>query len=385
MPLSQSPLQPAVVLVDGARTPFLRSGGAYADLIAYDLAREAVSGLLARSGLDPAELGAVILGTVVQNPATSNVARDASLAAGVPNTVPAHTVTMACISSSRAVADAALLLHAGQAEVVLAGGVEVLSDVPIGFKKNVRRRFFESRKYKTPLEYRKFLQGLKPSDLLPQAPAIAEFSTGETMGESADKLAAAFGVSREAQDAYALASHRRAAQAWAAGHLASEVLPVAAPPDFTPRTRDDTVRADSSLEKLAALDPAFVRPFGTVTAGNSSPLTDGAAAVLLMRADKAESLGLTPRAVVRDFVFVAQDPGEELLLGPAYAVPKLLDRAGLTYADLDVIEIHEAFAGQVLAVLEALSSDRFAREKLGRSGRVADPDMAKINAWGGSL
>lgn len=363
----------------------MRAGSEYLEMLSYDLARGILKGLLVRSGLEPTRVDAVILGTVVQNPQTSNVARDAALGAGFPSGVPAHTVTMACISSSRAIADGMNLLTSGRAQVVVAGGVESLSDVPIGFRKEVRQRFFESRKYRNPLDYRKFLRGLSPSDLLPQAPAIAEYSTGETMGESADKLAAAFGVSRRAQDEYALRSHRLAAEATEAGRLAKEIHPTTVPPVFKALMSDNTIRTDTSLEKLAGLEPVFVRPFGTVTAGNSSPLTDGAATTLLMTEARALELGHKPLAYLRDYLFVAQDPGDELLLGPAYAVPELLDRCGLTFADLDVIEIHEAFAGQVLAVLQALESDRFAQEKLGRSKRVAAVELQRVNAWGGSI
>ncbi|MEJ2359025.1 MAG: thiolase family protein [Deinococcales bacterium] len=374
-----------VAVVDGSRIPFLRAGGGYASLIAYDLARMAVRGLLDRAQLDAARLDAVILGSVVQNPATSNVARDAALAAGVPERTPAYTVTMACISANRAIADAGMMIAAGQADTVLAGGVEMLGDVPIGFTREVRRRFFETRKYKSALDWRRFFAGLKPSELMPQPPAIAEYSTGETMGRSADRLAAAFGIARGDQDAYALRSHQGAAHARSEGLLGAEITPVAVPPGFDALEADDGIREDTSLERLAKLGPAFVKPFGTVTAGNSSPLTDGAAATLLMDEERARADGRRVRARVRDFVFVAQDPGDELLLGPAYAVPRLLERNGLSWSDLDVVEIHEAFAGQVLAVLAALESDAFARERLGREERVARVDLDRVNPWGGSV
>jgi acetyl-CoA acyltransferase len=375
----------SVVWVDGVRTPFLRSGSDYADLIAYDLAREALKAVLVRNNLAGEDVDGVVMGTVVQNASTPNIARDAALGAGLPNTTVAHTVTMACISANQAIAQAVDRLRLGQAQLMLAGGVEMLSDIPVGFSKEVRKRFFESRKYKNALEWRKFVQGLSASDLLPTAPAIAEFTTGEVMGESADKLAASFGISREQQDAYALRSHQLAAKATEQGWLEAEIAPVSVPPNFKPISRDNTFRADTSLEKLAALKPAFIKPFGTVTAGNSSPLTDGAAVSLLMTKGRADDLGLSAKAVVHDYIFVAQDPKDELLLGPAYAVPKLLERNKLSFADLDVIEIHEAFAGQVLAVIAALESDSFAQEKLGLSERVASVDMAKINTWGGSL
>lgn len=374
-----------VVWLDGVRTPFLRSGSEYAELIAYDLAREVIKAALVRHNLSGSEIDGVVLGTVVQNPETPNVARDAALGAGLPKAVVAHTVTMACISANQAIAQALNLLKLGQAQLMLAGGVEMLSDIPIGFSKEVRKRFFESRKYKNALEWRKFIQGLSASELLPKAPAIAEFTTGEVMGESADKLAASFGISREQQDAYALRSHQLASQASEAGYLADEIAPMCLPPSFKPINRDNTIRADSTLEKLAALKPAFIKPFGTVTAGNSSPLTDGAAVTLLATRAHAEALGLSPKAALRDYLFVAQDPGDELLLGPAYAVPKLLARNGLRLSDIDVIEIHEAFAGQVLAVFAALESDRFAQQKLGLSERVGSVELDKVNRWGGSL
>ena len=254
------------MLVDGCRVPFRRSGTDYTDLIAYDLARSVLKGLLTRSGLEPSCVERVIMGAVVQNAATSNVAREAALGAGLPHHVPAHTVTMACISANQAIAGAADLIRTGEAEVVIAGGTETLSDVPLQFPKELRKRLFEARKYKSPLEYRKLVAGMAPSDLLPRAPAIAEYSTGETMGESADKLAAAFGVSRREQDEYALRSHHLAAQATREGKLEDEITPAVLPPDFEPLTQDNTFR-ESSLEKLATLPPVFVKPFGTVTAG----------------------------------------------------------------------------------------------------------------------
>lgn len=375
----------SVALIDAARLPFTRAGSEYRDLVAYDLARTVIGGLLGRAGFDPAELDMVVMGTVVQNVATSNVARDAALAAGVPDRAPAHTVTMACISSNRAIADAVLAIQAGHAGAALAGGVEMLGDVPVGFSREVRRRLFDARRYRTAGQWLEFFRGLPPRELLPKPPAIAEFSTGESMGESADRLAAAFGVTREEQDAYALRSHRGAVRAQAEGYLAAEIVPVVVPPRSNVVERDNGVRADTSLEKLAALPPAFVKPFGTVTAGNASPLTDGAAAVLVMDEERAKADGHSVRARVRDFTFVAQDPGDELLLGPAYAVPRLLERNGVALADIDVFEIHEAFAGQVLAVLRALASDAFGREKLGLPGAFGSVDLDKVNPWGGSV
>ena len=374
----------AVVLVDGCRIPFMRSGTDYVDLTSYDLGRMALKGLLTRTGLDPAQVDRVVMGSVVQNVHTANVAREAALGAGFANTIPAFTVSMACISSNQAVTAGVDLIGSGQADIVVAGGTETASDVPIQFKRSVRKKLIASRKFKGPGDYLKVIRTLRPSDLLPEVPAIAEYSTGETMGQSADGLAAMFGVSREAQDEYALRSHQKAAQARDDGHLGRDIVPALVPPDFAPLTADNGIRDDTSMEKLRTLRPAFHKPFGTVTAGNASFLTDGASATLLMAEETARALGYTPKAILRHYTYVAQDPGTELLLGPAYAIPTVLDAAGLTLDDLDVIELHEAFAGQVLAVLAALDSKTFA-EKTGRTQVVGAVPMEKLNTWGGSL
>lgn len=373
-----------VVLVDGCRLPFLRSGTAYVDQSAYDLGRMALQGLLTRTGIDAARVDRVIMGSVVQNVHTTNVAREAALGAGFPNSVPAVTVTMACISSNQAVTSAAELIRSHQADVVVAGGTETLSDVPILFKRSVRKKLIEARKYKSAVDYMRLIRRLRPGDLLPEVPSIAEYSTGETMGQSADQLAAMFGVSREAQDAYALRSHECAARARDDGRLALDIAPAMIPPTFEPILVDNGIRDDTSLEKLQALKPAFHKPYGTVTAGNASFLTDGASATLLMAEETALALGYQPRAYLRHYTYVAQDPGRELLLGPAYAIPQVLDAAGLAFGDIDVIELHEAFAGQVLAVLNALEASSFA-ERMGRSTPVGPMPMEKVNTWGGSL
>ncbi len=374
-----------MVVVAGGRLPFSRAGTEYRDLVSYDLARMALAGVLQKAAVAASEIDQVVMGSVIQNVATSNVARDAALAAGVPDGVPAHTVTVACISANRAIADAALAVATGHADAALAGGVEMLGDVPVGFDRDVRRRLFDSRRYKGLKDWGPFFKGLKLRKLLPQAPAIAEFTTGESMGQSADRLAARFGVTREQQDAYALRSHQGAAAAQAAGRFGPELISVTVPPKGAVISADSGVRADSSLEQLARLKPAFVKPFGTVTAGNASPLTDGAAAVVLMAEEEAVLQGRVPLARIVDFNFVAQDPGDELLMGPAYAAPRLLARNGLTLADIDVVEIHEAFAGQVLAVLAAWASPDFGRSRLGASGAFGEVDMARVNPWGGSI
>ena len=374
-----------VVLVDGGRIPFQRSGTGYADQMAYDLGRMAIEGLIGRSPVKASQLDRVIMGTVIQDINTSNVARESALGAGVPDTVPAHTVTMACISSNQAITNAVEMIRSGQAEIILAGGTETMSDIPIRLKKKLRQKLLEARKYKSPTDWLKFFKGLSPSDFLPEIPSISEFSTGETMGESCDRMAAHFGISREEQDKFALRSHRLAAKATNEGLLDDELLPASVPPDFEPITRDNTFREDTSMEKLEKLSPAFIKPHGTITAGNSSSFTDGASATLIMAEETARHLGLQPKAYLRQYTYVAQDPEDELLLGPAYATPQLLDGMGLSLEDIDVFELHEAFAGQVLTVLKALDSDKFARENLGRDNKVGEIPMDKLNLWGGSL
>ena len=373
------------VIIDGARIPFLRSGTHYNNLMAYDLGRMAVAGLIQRNPVDPADINRVIMGTVIQEVKTSNVARESALGAGIPKTVPAFTTTMACISSNQAIASGVDLIRSGQAKIILAGGTETMSDIPVRFKKKFRQNLLAARKYKSPLEFLKFFKGLGFKDYLPELPAVAEFTTGEVMGESADRMAARFGISREDQDAYAMRSHHLAAKATKDGLLDDEIIPAKVPPSFEVIKHDNGFREDTSMEKLAKLKPAFIRPHGTVTAGSSSFFTDGASACFIMEEQTALNLGLTPKAYLREYNFVAQDPADELLMGPAYATPKVLDQMNLTLKDVDVFELHEAFAGQVLAVLAALNSDEFAKGSLNRTSKVGEIPMDKLNTMGGSL
>lgn len=373
------------VLVDGGRIPFLRSGTNYNDLMAYDLGRMAIKGLLARSPLNPETIDRVIMGNVIQEVKTSNIARESALGAGIPKTIPAFTTTMACISSNQAVASGVDLIRSGQAKIILAGGVETMSDIPVRFKKKFRQNILAARKYKSPLEFLKFFKGLGFKDYLPELPAVAEFTTGEVMGESADRMAARFGISRNDQDEYAMRSHHLAAKATKEGLLDEEIFPASVPPKFEVVRHDNGFREDTSMEKLAKLKPAFIKPHGTVTAGSSSFFTDGASACFIMEEQTALALGLKPKAYLREYNFVSQDPAEELLMGPAYATPKVLNQMRLELDDIDVFELHEAFAGQVLAVLAALNSDTFAKESLGRDKKVGEIPMEKLNTMGGSL
>ncbi len=374
-----------VVIIDGARTPFLKSGTNYMDLMSYQLGQFAIKGLLVKTGLDPQLVDRVIMGTVISNIKTSNVAREAAITAGVPNTTPCHTVTQACISANRAIATACAEIMIGQADIIIAGGVDSTSDTPIGYKKSMRKKLFKAQKLKTFGDTLKFGLSLRPSDFAPERPRVAEYSTNRVMGEDCDIMAARFKVSREEQDHFAIRSHQLAAKAHEEGHLPKEIVPVSLSPKFKTISKDNGIRPDSNYEKISKLRPAFDKKFGTLTAANSSFLTDGAAVSLLMAEEKAAELGLQPKAEVVDFVFTGQDLKEELLLGPTYATAKILEKNNMTLADFDVIEFHEAFAGQILANINALASDDFAKKHLGREKAVGKINMDKFNLWGGSL
>jgi len=374
-----------VVFVEGGRTPFLRAQTEFKSLSAYDLGRIAISGLINKTKLDGEAVDHLWYGNVIQDINTSNVAREASLAAGLPDNIPATTVSMACISSNVALTSAVNAIASGQINCAIVGGVEVMSDIPIRFRKKFRQKLLETQKYRGPGDWLGFLKGLRPSDLLPEIPSISEFSTGETMGQSCDKMCAKYGVTREEQDAFALRSHLRAAKASDVGQLESEIFPVPTKNGEQLIKDDNGIRRDSTMEKLSSLRPAFVKPHGTVTAGNASFLTDGASAALVMEKEEALKLGYKPKAIIRSYSYVAQRPGDELLIGPAKAVPLVLDEMKLTMDDIDVFEFHEAFAGQVVTVLKALGSDEFAKDRLGRKAKVGEVPMKKLNTHGGSL
>jgi acetyl-CoA acyltransferase len=346
----------------------------------------AVRELTARADLDPAEVDELVFGIVVPSIQAPNVAREVGLAAGLPPTVPAYTVGRACASSSQAITSGAESIARGYADVVVAGGVEVLSDVPMLLSRRLRDRLIAASKARSLTGKAGAIASIRPSDLAPVVPAIAEPSTGETMGESAERMARENGISREEQDRWALRSHQLAAQGTADGRLKEEIVPTYVPPRFEDVVVDDNgIRTDTSLEKLAALPPVFDRRYGTVTAGNASPLTDGASAVLLMGEDTVEALGSEPLGYIRSWAYTALAPSAQLLQGPAYAAPVALDRAGVTMQDIELWEMHEAFAAQVLSNLQALDSDEFARRELGRDHRVGILDESCINVMGGSI
>jgi acetyl-CoA acyltransferase len=373
------------VIVAGLRTPFARSGTVLRDVAAVQMARHIARELLYRSGLDGNLVDEVIFGQVIPSVLVPNVAREVSLLPQFPKTIPAYSVNRACASAAQAITNAHDQILLGHADVILAGGVESLSDIPILHSKRMSQILVAAGKARSLGQRLKFFASVRLRDLVPVSPAIAEPSTGESMGQSAEKMAKENGISRDAQDRLALLSHQRAAAGTADGRLTAEIAPWFGGPGMDEVTiGDNGIRTDTSLEALAQLKPVFDRRYGSVTAGNASPLTDGAAAVLLMSEDKARALGYRPLAAIRSYAVAAVDPGWQLLMGPAFAVPKALDRAGITWKELGLVEIHEAFAAQVLSNTQAWASKAWA-EKLGRSAPVGEVDWERTNVMGGSI
>ncbi|MGE0492801.1 MAG: acetyl-CoA C-acyltransferase [Vulcanimicrobiota bacterium] len=374
-----------VVIVDGVRTPFVKAYTDFKDMTTVDLAKTATRELLERTELDPEEIDEVIMGCVLPSVHAPNLAREVVLALGLPARIGGFTLGRACASSAQAVITAAEGILAGEYSVVIAGGAESMSNVPVPYSKNVVDSLMALQKAKTIPGRLKALTSINLDALLPTPPSIAESATGKTMGQHAEMMARKNKISRTAQDELALASHQRAAAAAEAGKTGEEVVTVYPAPAFSPVDNDNFVRGDTSLEKLGELKPAFDKRYGTLTAGNSSGLTDGAAVVLVMSESKAKELGFEPLAVVRSWSTCSLDPADQLLLGPALAIPEALDKAGLGLEEMDLIDLHEAFAAQVLSVTQALESVDFARERLGRDEPVGKIDREKLNVNGGSI
>jgi acetyl-CoA acyltransferase len=375
-----------VAIVDGCRTPFTKSATAFQHMDVLDLAAAAAGELIARTGIAGDEIDMAIFGSVLPLLHAPNLGREVVFRCSLPEHIPGSAVSLACASSNRAIASAAEAILVGQAEVVLAGGAESLSNVPIRFSDAAAHRFVELSKAKSLPQKASVISKLRPKDLAPVPPAIAEYTTGMTMGQAAEKMAKENDISRRAQDEIALLSHQRAAAATVEGRFAEQVVPTFPPPGYKEAVLvDNGVRHDSEMEKLAALPPVFDKRFGTITAANASPITDGGAAVLLMSEDKAKALGYEPLGYVRSWAWASIDPATQLLQGPAYAAPRALDAAGLTLADMDLVEMHEAFAAQVLSNMKALASKKFAKDELGRSAPVGEVDLERFNVNGGSI
>ena len=374
-----------VALVAGVRTPFAKAGTAFKSISAIDLGKLCVAELLQRTNLDGKEVQALVFGTVIPSVIAPNIAREVSLMPLLPKGVQAFTVSRACASANQAITDAADQIALGNLDVAIAGGSESLSNIPILHSQGMAETLVAASKAKSLAARLKIFARLRPRDFVPITPAIAEPTTGETMGQSAEKMAKLNAITREEQDHFALRSHRLAAAGTADGRLTAEIMPVYVPPKFeSVLTSDNGIREDTSYEQLAALRPVFDRQYGSVTAGNSSPLTDGGACMLLMNEEKAKTLGYTPLGIIRSYAYAALDPGEQLLQAPVLAAPVALKRAGLRLQDVDLVEMHEAFAAQVLSNLKGFESKAWA-ERAGFSEPVGEVDRAKLNVMGGSI
>lgn len=375
-----------VAIVAGLRTPFAKQWSAYREVSTLDLANIVVAEMLQRIDLDPHEIQQVVYGQVIPSVETPNIAREIVLATGMPRDIDAYSVSRACATSYQSTVNVAESIMAGTIDTGVAGGADSASNVPITVSKPLADSLVAATKARSIGERMQAFAGLRPRDLAPVPPAIKEFSTGLTMGESAEKMAKENHITREAQDEFAHRSHSLAAKAWAEGKFDDEVMEVFVPNRFKEEIREDNlIRKDTAIEKYAKLKPAFDRKHGTVTAGNSSPLTDGASALVLMREDKAKAHGFDVLGFIRSYAFAALDPAGQLLMGPSYASPIALDRAGVKVSDLDLIDMHEAFAAQILSNTQAFESKEWAEKHLGRSEKIGDIDWDKFNVTGGSL
>lgn len=374
------------VIVAGLRTPFVKAGTAFRTLSTLDLAAACVNELMERIPLDQGQVDQVVFGAVVVDVAGPNIAREVVLRTGFPASVDAYSVSRACATSTQAIVNGAMAIEAGDADVVIAGGADSLSRPPIMYDEAVVDALMAANAAKDlPSKVRAFAT-VRPKDLAPRPPALADLSSGLTMGDAAEKMARENGISRHQQDTYTLGSHHKAVEAWDKGVFDDEVMPLPIPPGYETTVATDGIpRADTTMDKLAALKPVFDRRYGTVTAGNSSPLTDGAAAVVLVDEATADRLGMEPLASVRSWGFAALDPSWQMLMGPAFATPVALQRAGLTLADIDVVDMHEAFAAQMLSNLEAFASPQWAQRHLDRKQPIGEIPPDRLNLYGGSI
>jgi acetyl-CoA acetyltransferase family protein len=373
-----------IAVIDGVRTPFIRSNGVFDKLASHDLGRIATQGLIKKTGLDRSLVEQVVMGTVISDPKAPNLAREVLLGNSLPPDASAFTMSMACISSNIAVGTAADQMSLGRYKVAIAGGAETLSDFPIRHSKNIRQALIRLQKARGPKDYLSEVSKLSLVDLVPDVPSVTEFSTGLTMGASCERLAKRIGVSRTDADAFSLKSHIGAANAWEKGNYHGEVCKVSLAPKFGIIEKDDGPRGDSTLEGMAKLKTSFDRNFGQITAANSSFLTDGGAAVLLMERVYAAEQGYTAKAIIKDYVTKGTEPLDDLLLGPAFVITQLLQKNGLSISDIGVWEIHEAFASQMVANLQVMDSKVLSRE-IFNIDAIGEIPMDKLNIYGGSL
>jgi len=374
-----------IAFVSGLRTPFARQATAFKGVSAIELGKLVVNEMLLRTDIDPNLVDRLIFGQVVVLPESPNIAREIVLGTGMSVHTDAYSVSRACATSFQSAVSIAQAIMTDDIEIGVAGGADSASVVPVGVTRKLANLLVDFSKTKTLQQRLMLLAKLRPADLLPVAPSAKEPSTGLTMGQNAEQMARDHGISREQQDELAHRSHTLAADAWNSGKLDTEVMKAHVPPYKETLTKDNNIRFESSIESYGKLKPAFDRNYGTVTAANSTPLTDGAAALLMMKESKAKKLGLEPLGFLKSQAFAAIDAKTDMLMGPSYASPIAMDRAGLKLKDLTLIDMHEAFAAQALCNIQAFASDDFAKDKLGRASALGEINMDKFNVLGGSL
>lgn len=374
-----------IAIVDGIRTPFCKGGGRLNDMPPDELGAYAVRELMARTGFDPNQVDELIFGNVLQPADSTNLARILAVKGGLPVKMPAYTVNRNCASGMEAITTASDKILMGNADVIVAGGTESMSGFPILFPKKMKDFLARLSKAKSWKQKLSAFLGFRPSFLKPEIPELADPICGCSMGQTAENLSRDFKITRAEQDAFSLMSQERAMKATLSGKLAEEIVPIPLPPKYNAlQSQDDGPRANTTLEALSNLKPAFDKVTGSVTAGNSSQVTDGAAALLLMRESKAKELGLKPIGFVSAYAAAGLDPSR-MGLGPFYAIAKLLAKTGKKLNEIDLIEINEAFASQVLAVIKACDSAEFCKKELGLDAPLGKIDPEKLNVNGGAI
>lgn len=375
-----------IAIVDGVRTPFVKAWTVFDRIPAQRLGALSVTELLQRTEFDPEDVDEVIMGCVGQPADAANIARVIALYAGIPEDKRAYTVNRNCASGFEAVTSAAEKIQAGLDTVVIAGGTESMSNAPFQFSKEAAALFMDLQRAKSPAAKFGTLMKFRPRHFAPQSAlqcALTDPVCGLNMGQTAEVVAKKYAVSREKQDAFALESHRRAAAG--RGKLEEETMSVFLPPKYEVCVREDNgVRENQTLAALAKLRPVFDKHSGTVTAGNSSQITDGACALLVMDGEKAKALGLKILGTIREYVYVGVEPSE-MGMAPAYAIERVLRVAGRRLRDIELFEINEAFAAQVLASVEALASRKFAEENFPERAPVGEIPMPLLNVNGGAI
>lgn len=375
-----------VAIIDGGvRTPFCKANGSFKDMEADELGAYAVRELIARTGVNPNDVDELIFGNVIQPPHLANIARIVALKGGLPEKTPAYTVNRNCSSGMQSIVDAMYKIQRGEGSIYIVGGTESMTHFPILYRKEMREWLLKFSKARSFMDKLKLVGAFRPRFLVPEMPKIYDPLCGLTMGQTAEVLSREFKVTREEQDAFSVASNERAVNAQKAGRFNEEIVPVPVGLKYNKiQESDDGPRAGTTMEGLGKLKPVFDKLTGSVTAATSSQVTDGAVALLLMSESKAKKLGYKPIGYIVEHAAAGVDP-RKMGLGPAFAISKVLEKAGKNLSDIDLIEINEAFAAQVVAVEKALASDEFAVKELGRDKAVGQIDRERLNVNGGAI